>query len=129
MLILHPVTVYGVGAVAFAVPVGARVVDATAYSRHGEIAAAIPFSAPNGVAAFGIWLKPGQHGVARASGRIGSGTANGIAWIVTACRSFVQGGGGRCQPAGGVEPGVRRARGHWRVPGPKDGGIDIAAYI
>jgi hypothetical protein len=84
VLILHPVEVYGVRAVAFAVPAGAGIVDATAYSRHGEIAAAIPFNAPGGVAAFGVWLTPGQHGLARASGRIGSGTANGIAWSVTA---------------------------------------------
>ena len=84
VLILHPVTVYGVRAVAFAIPVGAGVVDATAYSRHGEIAAAIPFNAPNGTAAFGVWLKPGQQGLTRASGRIGSGTANGRAWSVTA---------------------------------------------
>ena len=84
VLILHPVAVYGVRAVAFAVPVGAGIADATAYSRHGEIAAAIPFNAPGGVAAFGLWLTPGQHGLARASGRIGSGTANGRAWSVTA---------------------------------------------
>jgi len=84
VLMLHPVAVYGVRAVAFAVPVGAGIVDATAYSRHGEVAAAIPFNAPNGVAAFGVWLEPGQHGLARASGRIGSGTANGSAWSATA---------------------------------------------
>ena len=63
VLILHPVAVYGVRAVAFAVPVGAGVVDATAYSRHGEIAAAIPFNAPDGVAAFsGLRLAPGGAG-------------------------------------------------------------------
>lgn len=84
VLVLHPVAVYGVRAVAFAVPVGAGVVDATAYSRHGEIATAIPFNAPNGVAAVGVWLTPGQHGLARASGRIGSGTASGRAWSITA---------------------------------------------
>ena len=84
VLILHPVAVYGVRAVAFAVPVGAGVVEATAYSRHGEIAAAIPFNDPGGVADFGVWLRPGQHGLARASGRIGSGTVNGRAWSVTA---------------------------------------------
>ena len=84
VLILHPVAVYGVRAVAFAVPVGASVVEASAYSRHGEIAAAIPFNDPSGVADFGVWLSPGQHGLARASGRIGSGTAGGIAWSVTA---------------------------------------------
>ena len=84
VLILHPAAVHGVRAVAFAVPAGAGIVDATAYSRHGEIAAAIPFKAPDGVAAFGVWLKPGQHGLARASGRIGSGTVNGRAWSATA---------------------------------------------
>jgi hypothetical protein len=84
VLILRPVAVYGVRAVAFAIPAGAGVAGATAYSRHGEIAAAIPFNAPGGVAAFGLWLTPGQHGLTRASGRIGSGTANGIAWSVTA---------------------------------------------
>jgi hypothetical protein len=84
VLMLHPVAVYGVRAVAFAVPVGAGIVDVTAYSRHGEIATAIPFNAPGGVAAFGLWLTPGQHGLTRASGRIGSGTANGRAWSVTA---------------------------------------------
>ncbi len=84
VLILHPVTVYGVRAVAFAIPVGAGVAEATAYSRHGEIAAAIPFNDPSGVADFGVWLKPGQPGLARASGRIGSGTADGSAWSATA---------------------------------------------
>jgi len=83
VLILHPVAVYGVRAVAFAVPVGARIVDATAYSRHGQIATATPFNAPNGVAFFGLWLRPGQHGLARTSGRIGSGTAYG-GWSATA---------------------------------------------
>jgi hypothetical protein len=84
VLMLHPVAVYGVRAVAFAVPVGAGVADATAYSRHGEIAAAIPFNDSSGMADFGFWLEPGQHGLAKASGRIGSGTANGRAWSVTA---------------------------------------------
>ncbi|MGH3204985.1 MAG: hypothetical protein ACRDOA_14810 [Streptosporangiaceae bacterium] len=84
VLVLHPVTVYGVRAVAFAVPVGAGVASAAAYSPHGQIAAAIPFNAPDGVAAFGVWLTPGQHGLARASGRIGSWTVSGRAWSVTA---------------------------------------------
>ena len=84
VLTLHPAAVYGVRAVAFAVPVGAGIVDATAYSQQGEIAAAIPFNDSNGRAYFGLWLTPGQHGLARASGRIGSGTANGTAWSVTA---------------------------------------------
>jgi hypothetical protein len=98
VLMLHPVAVYGVRAVAFAIPGGAGIVDATAYSRHGEIAAAIPFNAPNGVAAFGVWLKPGQHGLTPASGRIGSGTVNGSAWSVTA----YLGPWGICFQAGGI---------------------------
>jgi hypothetical protein len=83
-LILHPVAVYGVRAVAFAIPVGAGIAEATAYSRHGEIAAAFPFNDPSGTADFGVWLKPGQHGLARASGRIGSGRVSGSAWSATA---------------------------------------------
>jgi hypothetical protein len=84
VLTLHPVAVYGVRAVAFAIPAGARIDEVTAYSRHGEIAAAIPFNDSSGTADFGVWLKPGQHGLARASGRIGSGTFHGSAWSVTA---------------------------------------------
>ena len=70
---LHPVTVYGVRAVAFAAPVGASIVDAAAYSGHGEIATAVPFNSPGEMADFGVWLAPGRHGLARASGLIGSG--------------------------------------------------------
>ena len=84
VLMLHPVAVYGDRAVAFAIPVGAGVADATAYSRHGEIAAAIPFNGSNGMTDFGYWLTPGQHALDRTSGQIGSGTANGTAWSVTA---------------------------------------------
>jgi hypothetical protein len=84
VLTLHPVLVHGVRAVAFAIPVGAGITEVTAYSRPGEIAAAIPFNDPSGMADFGVWLKPGQHGLARASGRIGSGTFHGSAWSATA---------------------------------------------
>lgn len=84
MLTLHPVTVFGVRAVAFAAPLGITIVDAAAYSRHGEIATAIPFSYPGEMASFETWLKPGQHGLGRASGRIGSGTFDGHAWSARA---------------------------------------------
>ena len=115
VLTLHPAAVYGVRAVAFAVPVGARIVDAAAYSQQGEIAAAIPFNDSNGRAYFGLWLTPGQHGLARASGRIGSGTANGTAWSVTAylgpwgiCLTASSGGigGAGCATATGPATGV-----------------------
>jgi hypothetical protein len=105
VLTLHPVAVYGVRAVAFAIPVGAGIAEVTAYSRHGEIAAAIPFNDSSGTADFGVWLKPGQHGLARASGRIGSGTFHGSAWSATAylgpwgiCIQFPA--GVDCVPAG-----------------------------
>jgi hypothetical protein len=80
VLTLHPVTAYGARVVAFATPVNAVIVSATAYSRHGEIATAIPFNEGDGQAFFGSWLKPGQHGIARASGSIGSGTVGGNTW-------------------------------------------------
>ena len=84
VLTLHPVKIYGVRAVAFAVPVGAEIAEATAYSRYGETATAIPFNYPGGSATFGTWLGPGQHGLSRASGLIASGTADGQAWSATA---------------------------------------------
>jgi hypothetical protein len=83
VLMLHPVTAYGARVVAFATPVNATIVSATAYSRHGEMATAIPFN-EYGQAFFGIWLKPGVHGIARASGQIGSGTADGDSWSASA---------------------------------------------
>jgi hypothetical protein len=80
VLTLHPARVYGVRLVAFALPVGAPVVSVTAYSARGEIATAIPFNAAGGTSTFSVGLKPGQHGLARASGRVGSGSYLGVAW-------------------------------------------------
>lgn len=50
VLTLHPVTVYDARVVGFATPARAVIVSATAYSRHGEIANAIPFNEPDGQA-------------------------------------------------------------------------------
>ena len=80
VLTLHPVDVWGVRVVAFAVPVSAEITEATAYSRHGVIATAIPFNYPGTTASIGLWLQPGQHGLSRASGRI----AEGNGWSMTA---------------------------------------------
>jgi hypothetical protein len=77
LLTLHPVRVYGARAVAFAAPVDIGIASVTAYSRHGEIATAIPFNDPGDMAYFGAWLRPGQHGLARASGVIYSGQVDG----------------------------------------------------
>jgi hypothetical protein len=84
LLTLHPVRVWGVREVAFAVPVGATITEATAYSRHGVIATAIPFNYPGGIATFSAWLRPGQHALSRATGLIGTGRVSGRAWSVTA---------------------------------------------
>ncbi len=104
LLTLHPAKVWGVRMVAFAAPVGAEITEATAYSRHGVIATAIPFVRPGGVATFSAWLRPGQHGLSRASGRIASGVVSGRAWSVTAylgpwgiCLDS-SAGGGDCLP-------------------------------
>jgi len=104
VLTLHPVRVYGVRLVGFAIPVGAPVVSATAYSARGEIATAIPFNQPGEIATFSAWLRPGQHGLSRASGRIASGVVSGHAWSVTAylgpwgiCLDS-SAGGGDCMP-------------------------------
>jgi hypothetical protein len=84
VLTLHPARVYGVRLVAFAIPLGAPVVSATAYSPRGEIATAIPFNDPGSMTTFGNWLMPGQPGLARASGLVGSGSYLGKAWSVRA---------------------------------------------
>jgi hypothetical protein len=83
VLTLHPARVYGVRLVGFAIPLGAPVVSATAYSARGAIATAIPFSS-GGISSFVTWLRPGQSGLARASVRVGSGTYLGKAWSARA---------------------------------------------
>lgn len=104
LLTLHPAKVWGVRVVAFAAPMGAEITEATAYSRHGVIATAIPFDRPGELATFSAWLRPGQHGLSRASGRIASGVVSGHAWSVTAylgpwgiCLES-SAGGGDCMP-------------------------------
>ena len=84
VLTLHPVTVYGTRLVAYGVPVHAVISRVTAYSAHGELASAIPFNDPDGTATVDLWLRPGQTGLPRATHLIGSGTAGGHAWSVTA---------------------------------------------
>jgi hypothetical protein len=74
VLTVHPVTLFGVRVVGFAVPASQTITEATAYSRDGEIAVAIPFNDPGGMAYFGNWLRPGQQAGPRGSRLIGSGT-------------------------------------------------------
>ena len=83
VLVLHPVTVYGTRAVAFAAPARAEITEVAAYSRHGEIAFAVPFNWPGGSASVVSWLRPGQATAPRVSGVIGSGQVHGKAWSAT----------------------------------------------
>jgi hypothetical protein len=102
VLTLHPVSVYGTRAVAFALPMGAEITEVAAYSRHGEIASAVPFDWPGGMALVISWLRPGQHQPARVSGLVASGTVHGKAWSATA----YLGPWGTCITlAGGAGPG------------------------
>jgi len=100
VLTLRPVTVYGTRAVALALPAGAQIAEAVAYSAHGEIGYAVPFNQFAGVAWFVAWLTPGQHQAARLSGRIASGTAGGQAWSATA----YLGPWGICIAVAGLQP-------------------------
>jgi len=84
VLTLHPVSVYGTRAVAFALPMRAEITEVAAYSRHGEIAYAVPFTWPDGTAWVISWLRPGQHQPTRVSGLIASGMVHGKAWSATA---------------------------------------------
>jgi len=106
VLTLHPVSVYGTRAVAFALPMRAEITEVAAYSQHGEIAFAVPFDWPGGTAWIVSWLRPGQHQAARVSGLIGSGTVHGKAWSATAylgpwgsCIVLAGASGGGCFPS------------------------------
>jgi hypothetical protein len=81
---LIPVRLYGTRLVAFAAPMGAGVASAVAYRNDGQYRIAIPASLPGDLPVFGAWLAPGQHGQARATGRVAAGTVDGQAWSVTA---------------------------------------------
>jgi len=86
VLTLHPATVYGSRYIAFALPSAfGTVTRVTAYSRRGEIASTVPEndSVPS-VFVGAVWLRPGQHGLPRATGVIFSRTINGKTWTETA---------------------------------------------
>lgn len=84
VLTLHPATVDGARYVAFGVPSDLAVDSATAYSRTGEIATAIPYQPPGGIAVFQDWQRPGQAVPGKVNGTFGSGTIGGRAFQATA---------------------------------------------
>ena len=75
-LTLHPRPLYGQRWVAFALPTDLRIANGTAYSKRSELAYAIPY----GNSSFVTWLRPGEHGLPRATYLLGSGVVNGAAW-------------------------------------------------
>ena len=85
VLTLHPVDVFGPRYAPFVVvaaPYPAAVVRLTAYSRTGELAYAIPFTASGSVQTM-RWLRPGQPALPRGlTRRIGSGTIGSTTWDV-----------------------------------------------
>jgi hypothetical protein len=82
-LTLYPVAIYGPAYarfVALMTPYNAAVTSVAAYSRHGELGYAVPFTADNNLS-LDRWLRPGQPALPRpATYLIGSGTVNGTAW-------------------------------------------------
>ncbi|HEY8043587.1 MAG TPA: hypothetical protein VIF35_04940 [Streptosporangiaceae bacterium] len=84
VLTLRPVRIYGSRYVAYGVPVSEAVSRVTAYSAQGELASAIPFNGSPGGPDVGLWLRPGQTGLSRATHPVGSGTVDGHAWSLTA---------------------------------------------
>ena len=83
VLTLRPVPVFGhahAAIFAFAVPAAQVVTQISAYSRHGEIGYAVPFTALGSVEPV-RWLKPGQPALpSPARYRIGSGSVGGTPW-------------------------------------------------
>jgi hypothetical protein len=83
VLTLYPVAIYGPAYarfVALMTPYDSAVTSVTAYSSHGELGYAIPFTALPGIG-LNRWLRPGQLALPRpVTYLIGSGTVNGTAW-------------------------------------------------
>jgi len=80
-----PQMAYGRRFVAYAAAISDRVISATAYLDDGQLMTAVPFIPPSGgVPAFGLWAAPGQARPRIATGVLGSGTASGRRWSVTA---------------------------------------------
>lgn len=78
-LVLDPVRWRGHRWFGIALPARMHLKSLTAYSGSGEIAHAIPF----GHNQFNIWLRPGQHGLARQTVRVGSGKFDGKRWSIS----------------------------------------------
>jgi hypothetical protein len=86
---LIPVTYAGTRYVAWLAPVTMPVKDIVAHlggqgSDRGQTSTAVPFDGAGQEPVFGLWQAPGQAAVPRVQAVIGSGTAGGHSWSVTA---------------------------------------------
>lgn len=86
-LALHPVAIFGsrhASFAAFAVPAAAAVTQVSAYSKHSELAYAIPFTVAGSVQTL-RWLRPAEPALpAAVADQIGAGNVAGRGWLVTA---------------------------------------------
>jgi hypothetical protein len=76
VLDLHPVAFRGQRWIAVVLPDRLQLIKAVAYSRHREVAYAIPF----GTSTLVRWLRPSQQGEARHKFLVGSGIVDGRRW-------------------------------------------------
>lgn len=82
MLDLHPVSYHGVRLIAFALPVQAKVLRATAYQGTRVVAYAIPFNGP-GSLTIQTWLRPGQQPPAISAARLPRALAGHGRWTAS----------------------------------------------
>jgi hypothetical protein len=86
---LIPVSVGSHRMVAYVAPLSMTIASLTEYlgsegNVNGQTSTAIPFSVTGQLPVFGLWLSSGQAAPPRATRVIGSGTADGTPWSVTA---------------------------------------------
>jgi hypothetical protein len=111
VLSLYPATWHGHDNIGLVMPKNLGIVRSTAYSRHGELAYAIPFPA-SGFPVVAAWLRPGAPVPAAAEMTVGSATYAHSWWTVEAqigpwgtCLVQTAGTGAVwCAPAGALPP-------------------------
>jgi hypothetical protein len=82
-LTLYPRPWDGHRYLAMVLPEKLQVITVVAFGAGGELGSSIPFNY-QGSATVGIWLRPGQRGMARATTRIGAGGSGKSRWAATA---------------------------------------------
>lgn len=121
VLNLHPVRFAGDRWIALELPTKLAVTRVVAYSRSGELAYAIPFTAAGGgLPSVELWLRPGQPVPREFTRLIGSGVVAGKRWSVT----VHAGPWGQCVVVDLPAPGGGACWPPSRQPGPIAGSAD-----